>query len=98
MAFPFSLLAREKIGNFLKRVSSSKEDKALIENFFSLSLLQGLNYIFPLITFPYLVRILGPAKFGLVIFAQSFIWYFVLLTDYGFNFTANRSVSVNKNN
>jgi len=70
----------------------------LFENFISLSFLQVATYILPLISLPYLVRVLGPDKFGLVIFAQSFVQYFAMFIDYGFNFSATREVSVNKDN
>ncbi len=69
------------------------EKKRLFENFVSLSVLQAANYILPLITLPYLLRVIGPAKYGIIVFAQSFMQYFMFFTDYGFNLTATRDIS-----
>lgn len=75
-----------------------KKYNIIISNFLSLFVLQGLNYILPLITVPYLVRTLGPEKYGVIVFATAFITYFQVVTDYGFNLSATRRISINRNN
>lgn len=70
----------------------------LLENFISLGALQIVSYVIPLITLPYLSRVLGVDKFGLVFFAFAFMQYFIVLTDYGFNLSATREIAVNRHN
>ena len=63
-------------------------------NILSLYAVQGLNYLLPLLVLPYLLRVLGPDSYGSIAFAQSLLGYAVMLTDYGFNLSATRAVSL----
>ena len=87
-----------KLINKLKNIANTEDKKRLLSNFFSLSILQTFTYILPLLTLPYLVRVLGSEKFGLVVFAQAFVIFFNILVDYGFNLSATREISVNREN
>jgi len=70
--------------------------KVLITNFTSLSIVQIASYVMPLVYLPYLVRVIGPDKFGAVAFAQAVVVYFNLITNLGTNLYAPREIAVNK--
>ena len=54
---------------------------------------QLANYAAPLITVPYLTRVLGPASWGLVAMAQAFALYGNLLVEYGFIYSGTRQIA-----
>ncbi|QHL86553.1 oligosaccharide flippase family protein [Nibribacter ruber] len=67
--------------------------KRLIQNFLSLSVLQGLNYLLPLLVMPVLMQALGVATFGLLSYAQAFIQYFIIVIDYGFDLSGTQQIA-----
>ncbi|MBA9073364.1 PST family polysaccharide transporter [Flavobacterium gossypii] len=72
----------------------SQKVKTLFSNFISLSVLQGLNLILPLLTIPYLLAVIGVEKYGILAFVNAIVLYFQIVIEYGFNSTATRDISV----
>lgn len=70
-------------------MSSSK----LIKNTLFLSIVQAVNFVFPLITIPYVSRIIGPEGYGVFNYSTAFIGYFSLLIAYGFDLTGTRKIA-----
>ena len=68
----------------------------LFKNFTALSTLQATEYLLPLITMPYIIRIIGPEKFGLLAFATAFTLFFQMFTEYGLSYTATRDIAYHK--
>ncbi|WP_293899154.1 oligosaccharide flippase family protein [Sphingobacterium sp. UBA5670] len=67
--------------------------KSLLQSFASLGLVQLINYAFPLITIPYVSRIIGPEGYGIINYATAFVAYFNILISYGFDYTATRRIA-----
>jgi len=70
-----------------------KDVGVVTSNFLSLSLLEGVNFALPLLTLPYVLRVLGPERFGLVALAQVVSRWFDIVVGYGFNLSATRSIA-----
>jgi PST family polysaccharide transporter len=80
------------------KVVNHPDKKVLLSNFLALGTVQGLNFLLPLLVIPYLLHTLGIELFGLLAMATAFSSYFMILSDYGFNVTATREVSVYRDN
>lgn len=74
------------------------DGKVVASNFAYLSILQIVGYVFPLITIPYLARVIGVDGFGKIAFAASIMVWVQTVVDWGFNYTATRDVAKNRNN
>src|ERR1700742_2256086 len=65
----------------------------LVQNIVALYGVQICTYALPLITFPYLARVLGPAGWGRVVFAQAIGAVIAVFVEYGFDISASRETS-----
>lgn len=74
-----------------------KNHKSLVESFFSLSILNGLNVLLPLITLPYILRVVGASNYGVYAFVYALVQYVSLFNTYGFNFSATKQASQCRN-
>ena len=65
----------------------------IIANARALYALTAASLVVPLVTLPYLARVLEPRAFGVVILGQSFGLWLATLTEYGFGLSAARDVA-----
>lgn len=70
--------------------------KVLLGNFTYLSILKCLGLLFPLITYPIVIRTVGAEKYGLVVYAHAIISYFIVFINFGFDVSATRKCSENR--
>ena len=68
----------------------------LFSNFFSLSIIQGTNFLIPLLVMPYVISRIGVSWFGVISVAQVVMVYLSTVSDYGFNLTATRDIALIK--
>jgi polysaccharide transporter, PST family len=73
-------------------------ESGVAKNIFFLGILQVLNLLLPLVTLPYLNRVIGIEYVGLLAFAVALCNYFQIITDYGFNLTAVKEIAQNSGN
>ena len=82
----------------IKKIRSKvkAEHKTVISNAFALFILQGLQYLLPLILLPYLVRVLGIENFGLLAFASATIAFLRGVVAYGFDLSGPQQIAMNR--
>ncbi len=60
--------------------------------------LQIATYVVPVLTVPYLARVLGPHESGRVAFGQALGYCLAIIVEFGFVFSASRDVARNRDN
>jgi PST family polysaccharide transporter len=74
------------------------DKNSLVKNILSLGVVQIANYVLPLISIPIIVRIIGPGNYGIINYYNSFVAYFILLINYGFDYSGTRYIAIEKDN
>lgn len=73
-------------------------DRNLIGNVSYIAILQVFNIFAPLITYPYLVNVLGMDLYGVVITAQILVGYFSIFILLGTDGVCAKHISINRDN
>src|ERR1700735_4425369 len=71
-------------------------DSGFLHNVIALYGVQACTYALPLLTFPYLARVLGPSGWGVVVYAQAIGTVITCLVEYGFDISASRETSLHR--
>lgn len=72
--------------------------RGILENVIALYGVQAGRKLIPLISIPYLARVLGPSGWGTVAFVQAMSEFLVIAIEFGFNISATREVARNRDN
>lgn len=71
-----------------------RKNRTIVNNFFSLSILNVVNFLTPLITLPYLIEVLGAEGYGRYAFVYTILVYNLMVVNFGFNFSATKEVAI----
>ena len=67
-----------------------------LQNVIALYGVQACTYALPLLTIPYLARVLGPSGWGVVVYAQAIGAVIACVVEYGFDISASRETSLHR--
>ena len=84
--------------NLLNIKTYLSKHKSIIENFSYITLLQIFIIISPLITYPYLIEVIGQELYGWVITANVLSSYVTILVNFGTDGVCAKYISVNRDN
>lgn len=71
-------------------------EKRIKENFMYNTLYQIVKFVFPLLLTPYLARTIGPKNLGTYSYVTAIVSYFVLVTEFGTTYYAQKEISAHR--
>ena len=83
----------------MKRIKQIyQNNKNIFHNLSYMTLLKVFMLILPLISYPYLIRVVGSENFGVVVYSLSIIAFFRIFVKFGFEMSAVKNVAENSGN
>lgn len=80
----------------MKAKNISSNERNLAKNTFFLYLMTISSYVFPVFTFPYVTRVLGAERYGIVVLSNAVMQYFQMLFEFGFILSATSEISLSR--
>lgn len=77
-------------------MESRSRRSRIFSNFMALGILQGTNFLLPVLVMPFVIKKIGPDGYGIVAVAQVVLLIFCTVSDYGFNLTATRALALHR--
>ncbi len=73
-----------------------KNNKSIVRNFFHIGIIKFVNIFSKYLLIGYLIRVLGEENYGTITWVDSFIQYFLILINFGFDLYVSKSIVENK--
>lgn len=77
-------------------MESTSRTNRIFSNFMALGILQGTNFLLPVLVMPFVIKKIGAEGYGAVAVAQVVMLTFCTVTEYGFNLTATRALALQR--
>lgn len=77
-------------------MESTSRTNRIFSNFMALGILQGTNFLLPVLVMPFVIKKIGADGYGVVAVAQVVMLTFCTVTEYGFNLTATRALALQR--
>lgn len=75
-----------------------KNYKTIIQNTGYLSVMEVIRLAMPFIALPYIIATIGAENYGLAVFSQTIISYFIIFINFGLDVSAVKDISIHRHN
>lgn len=74
-----------------------RNNKTIAKNTGYLTIIECIRIFMPFVALPYVIRVIGMERYGMVALAQTIVQYFIVVINFGLDISAVKDVSVHRN-